>query len=673
VLADWTARRLTDADIPQCWTNGQGVGLVLGPSGLVDVDLDCDIAVTLAPRFLPTTGMIGGHDGRPRSHWYYRSDATHTTWTAPGSGKPLVELRAGAHQTAVAPSRHPDGHVYRWYDQRGLRKNQPGEPAEVSAADLHRAAARLAAATLVGRCWPKGQRHDAALALAGALRRAGWSLDAARHFVEAVAVGAGDDEASDRIRAVEATYARAEGEPTIGLPRLKTLIGAEVVDRLVEWLDLRPELPTTAFEMPEVQWPAPLAPEAYHGLAGELVRALEPATEADSAALLIQFLIGFGNLIGRGPYATVEADQHGTNEFAVLVGPSAKGRKGTSWGRIRSILGVIDDAWEADHIVSGLGSGEGLIWAVRDPIERMERISGGRGEPPRYEKVVVDDGVSDKRLLVVEPEFANVLKVCERQANTLSATLRMAWDTGTFRQIVKNSPTKATGAHIGIVGHITMDELLRLLTTTEAANGFANRFLWVCTKRSKLLPDGGQPDNAAIARVTERLKDMAERAQRSEYPLRRDARAAGLWREVYPYLTADRPGLWGSITARAEGHVLRLSLIYAALDGSPEVRAEHLTAALAIWQYCEDSARCIWGNSTGDDLADELLRIIQACPEGVTRNELHNFTGRNHPAARRDRALAVLIRYGLVERREVTDTGGRPAERWAARPRRATG
>jgi hypothetical protein len=526
---------------------------------------------------------------------------------------------------------------------------------------------------LLAQVWPKGQRHDAALALAGALRRSGWSLDDARHFVEAVAVGAGDTEVTDRLRAVNATYSRSEGEPTIGLPRLKTLIGADVVNRLVEWLDLRPEPPTTTFEVPEVQWPSPLAPEAYHGVAGELVRALEPATEADSAALLVQFLLGFGNLIGRGPYAAVEGDLHGTNEFAVLVGSSAKGRKGTSWGRIRSILGAIDDAWEADHIVSGLGSGEGLIWAVRDPIERMERISGGRGEPPHYEKVVVDDGVDDKRLLVVEPEFANVLKVCERQANTLSATLRMAWDTGTFRQIVKNSPAKATGAHVSIIGHITQDELLRMVTTAEVVNGFINRFLWVCTKRSKLLPDGGQPDNAAIARVTERLKDVAEIARRSEYPIRRDARAAGLWREVYPHLTADRPGLWGSITARAEAHVLRLSLIYAALDGSQEVRVEHLTAALAIWQYCEDSARCIWGSSTGDDLADELFRIIQACPEGVTRNELHNFTGRNHPAARRDRALSVLLRYGLVERREVTDTGGRPAERWVARPRRTAG
>jgi hypothetical protein len=355
-----------------------------------------------------------------------------------------------------------------------------------------------------------------------------------------------------------------------------------------------------------------------------------------------------------------------------LVGQSARGRKGTSWGRIRSVLAELDLDWADDHVSTGLSSGEGVIWAVRDSVRRTERISPGRGEPPTYEEVVVDHGVSDKRLLVVEPEFASVLKCCERQANTLSAIIRNGWDAGTFRQLVKNSPVRATDAHVSIVGHITQDELLRLLTSTEAANGFANRFLWVCARRSKVLPEGGTPDFERLDSARQRLAQAVAFARTLDAPIRRDERAAGLWREVYPHLTADRPGLWGAITARAEAHVLRLSLIYAVLDCSPVVRVEHLTAALAVWQYCEDSARCIWGDSTGDDLADELLRLLRAAPEGLSRNDLHNYTGRNHSAARRDRALAVLLRYGLVERRGVNDTGGRPAEIWVANQRRKT-
>lgn len=666
LLEDWPTRRITEEDIPKHWSSGANVGLVLSMSHLADVDLDSDVAAKLAARFLPQTGMIGGHDARPMSHWFFRCSAQYEKFTPLGDGSPIVELRAGSHQTLVAPSRHPEGHVYRWYNLDGRAIEWPSVPAEVSPDELRRAVARLAAASLLASVWPQGQRHTAALAVAGCLKRAGWPESKAIEFLDAVSHAAGDSEREDRARAVRDTFAKDAGEPVTGLNRLTELLGSSVVDRLASWLDLRPEPPTVKFEAPEEAWPTPLAPEAFHGPTGELVRALEPATEADSAALLIQFLVGFGNLIGRSAYTHVEGDRHGTNLFATLVGPSSKGRKGTSLGRIRRILGAVEEPWENDHIVTGLSSGEGLIWMVRDRIERMERVNGGRGEHHRYEKLVVDDGVLDKRLLVVEPEFASVLQVCQRQSNTLSAVLRQAWDSGTFRQIVKNAPATATDAHISIIAHITQTELLRLLTTTAIANGFGNRFLWVCSRRSKLLPDGGKADNETLARVTERVREAAEAARQLEYPIRRDERASGLWREVYPMLSADRPGLWGSITARAEAQVLRLSLIYAALDGAREVRLEHLAAALAVWQYGEDSARSIWGSSTGDDLADEMLRLLRACHEGVTRHDLHNLTGRNHSANRRDRALAVLLRFGLIERREVKDTGGRPAERWFA-------
>ena len=43
--------------------------------------------------------------------------------------------------------------------------------------------------------------------------------------------------------------------------------------------------------------------------------------------------------------------------------------------------------------------------------------------------------------------------------------------------MAKNTPAKATDAHISIVGHITEQELHRALAEVEGFNGFANRFL----------------------------------------------------------------------------------------------------------------------------------------------------------------------------------------------------
>src|SRR5262249_46498134 len=129
-----------------------------------------------------------------------------------------------------------------------------------------------------------------------------------------------------------------------------------------------PDLPT------EPAWPEPLASQALYGLAGEVVKVLEPASEADPAALLFQFLVFFGNVIGRKAHFRVEADDHLPNEFVVLPGRPSKGRKGTSLGQIRKLFEDADPDWLKDCVQSGLASGEGLKWVVRDAIFKSEAI-----------------------------------------------------------------------------------------------------------------------------------------------------------------------------------------------------------------------------------------------------------------------------------------------------------
>jgi hypothetical protein len=50
--------------------------------------------------------------------------------------------------------------------------------------------------------------------------------------------------------------------------------------------------------------------------------------------------------------------------------------------------------------------GRGLLWAIRDPITRRDPKTG--------EGVVIDPGVSDKRLCVHETEFATILQMLQR-------------------------------------------------------------------------------------------------------------------------------------------------------------------------------------------------------------------------------------------------------------------
>lgn len=396
-------------------------------------------------------------------------------------------------------------------------------------------------------------------------------------------------------------------------------------------------------------WPRPLGEAAFHGVAGEIVRVVEPQTEADPAAVLMQLLVAFGNAVGRGPHFTAEADRHALNLFNVLVGETAKGRKGSSWGYIPRIFEVaqLRDGLGI-NVNNGLSSGEGLIWAVRDPLPQNE-----------------DPGVEDKRLIVFEAEFASTLRVMERDGNTLSPVIRNAWDTGNLASLTKNSPARATGAHLSIIGHVTRNELLRELNRTELGNGFANRFLWTCVRRSKQLPEGGQIPNEALQPLAEGLAE-AVRFGQGVGEMKRDEEARGLWHQVYGPLSEGKPGLFGAVIARAEAQVMRLACISALLDRSQVIRRPHLEAALEVWRYAEDSARFIFGDALGDPVADEILRALHnAGSAGLTRTQIRDLFGRNRSGATYGQALSLLAKDGLI-RCEVQPTDGRPVEHWFA-------
>lgn len=407
-------------------------------------------------------------------------------------------------------------------------------------------------------------------------------------------------------------------------------------------------------------WPI-LAEEAYNGLAGDIVRTIEPQSEADPVAILINLLLCVGNAVGAGPYFKVGSTRHYPRGFAILVGDTSKGRKGLSWDDIKSLLSEADPPWGTGCIKTGLSSGEGLIYEVRDRITKKEPIR--EGNPRRitgYEDVIIDQGVSDKRRLIIEPEFSSTLTVMGREGNILSAIIRQAWDDGILSPMTKSSPITSTGAHISIIGHITIEELLRKLSETEKANGFGNRFLWLLVRRSKCLPEGGFLSDSVMDRLSGLLRTALNQAKQIR-EMTRDPEARKLWAAIYPQLSEGRPGLTGALLSRAEAHVLRLSMFYALLDGSAQIQCPHLEAALALWDYVEASVKFIFGNATGDLASDRILRALKEGP--LTETKLHNIFGRNLKRNQLERSLGFLVEMGCIEGEKI-ETSGRPAIRW---------
>ncbi len=201
---------------------------------------------------------------------------------------------------------------------------------------------------------------------------------------------------------------------------------------------------------------------------------------------------------------------------------------------------------------------------------------------------IIEMGVTDKRLLVVETEFASVLRVLSRDGNKLSSVIRDSWDTGKLGILTKNDPIRATDAHISIIGHITKAELSKYLSQTEMLNGFANRFLWIAVKRSKILPHGGNLNLGILSSVHAEI-NLAVTFGKVPGQLKFSIEARVLWEILYFTLSEERPGLIGSLTARAEAQILRLSALYAIQECSNVIEVRHLEAANEIWNYADQS------------------------------------------------------------------------------------
>ncbi len=388
-------------------------------------------------------------------------------------------------------------------------------------------------------------------------------------------------------------------------------------------------------------WPTPPDRVVYHELLGEIVHRIAPHTEADPVAILTQLLVAFGAAVGRGAFFQVEATRHHPNEFMLLVGDSSRARKGSSWDHVRRLITTADPSI-VPRILTGLSSGEGLIWSVRDPTGQ-------------------DPGITDQRLLVIEPEFASVLKAANREISTLSPTLRSAWDGRPLAILTRTAPARATSAHVAVIGHITQHELRRHITSVELANGYLNRILLIACRRQRLLPDGGHHDPLAGTGLDRLLTAAVKHAQTVGRVLL-DAHARERWHHAYHQLAAQPDdGIISQITARAEAHIIRLALIYALTDGHHQINQQHLTAALALHDYAARSAAWALTGATGQPLAEQIHAALVQHPAGLTRSQLSQTLNHNQPAGEIDTALQTLHATGRATITQIP-TGGRPAQ-----------
>lgn len=411
-----------------------------------------------------------------------------------------------------------------------------------------------------------------------------------------------------------------------------------------------PDPPPNAAGVP---WPI-LDPAALYGLAGEVVELLDPHTEADRVSVLTSFLTAYGAMAGPGvgerPHAMADSALHPARLFNLHVGPTAKARKGSGWQGVKRILMEVDPEFMGRCVKSGFGSGEALVaeLAFADTCDDENEGDDDDHHETRSHDVPVGP---DKRILLIEPEFARVLAAGGWQGSTMSSIFRQAWDGDSLQlRVRRQKPLIATEPHVTVIGHITVEELRIRLNDADLFSGYVNRFLPFCVRRSKILPSGGCLDQEAIDRlarkINRRLKSVRDVGLMTRSPL-----AEKLWEKLYHQMAEDDPGgLVGAAVARAEAQVLRLSVVYALTGGSPVIKTYHLKAAWALWSYARASASYIFEDGTGSKIADVILAAAKTAGRtGISRTEISDLLGRHQSAKEIDLAVELLLRKEVIE------------------------
>lgn len=367
-------------------------------------------------------------------------------------------------------------------------------------------------------------------------------------------------------------------------------------------------------------------------------------TEAHPMAVAIHYVAYFAAHIGQQRYIRIGNDKHGLGFYGILVGRSGK-VKGTAEAQAGFIERLATSQLQEQfgyippRKLSGLSSGEGLIQVIKDPEDEND-----------------DKGITDKRLLVTESEYANVLTQDQRSGNTLSMVLRDAFDGKTLSNITV-CPRMATSPHVSIIGHITPGELTGHKSfVSQTANGALNRNLIFFARRERTEPIPRAYSREEVEGLSQWFADSVIRARdeatTDNYLDKQVGREMIMSSDAYALITEEyhlreaaqdaMPELLANMVSRHRVFVWRLSAIFALMDNTDIVQADHVRQAYCWLDYSAASIRYLLNTASQEAEQEKVISLADTVYEflltydngsGASSTEISKFLFSNNKKA----------------------------------------
>lgn len=403
-------------------------------------------------------------------------------------------------------------------------------------------------------------------------------------------------------------------------------------------------------------------PEMLYGIFGEIGRIAADGTEVNPFAACMNAMVFFSACVGRGVFLNIGNKAHHVRLFALHVGRSSYARKGDGL----SLQWRINKEMERLILQDGDAFSEGLIPRIHTGgLSSREGLAAMLHDGYKHGKDEVAP-IFDKRLWIVEEEFANVLHQTRRDGNTLSSALREGWDGGSIKPATKGQGMWASDPHFAISGAITPHELGDLMSAREMSNGFANRFIIFWAERTGLTPyPETTPSHivSELARKTLAIIAFAKgdycwdsdpgRSSQNNRQMGLTPDAAKLYADLYrKELNKNTDGqLVGGLTARRPPYLLRMAALFALSDLTLKIDVQHIRAALAWVRYWRESVKFIFNDAKEEaeqaktcDKAERLYQWLKTRNKPTTRTEITNECFSKRGGGDVDKAIDTLLR-----------------------------
>lgn len=344
-----------------------------------------------------------------------------------------------------------------------------------------------------------------------------------------------------------------------------------------------------------------------YGLIGDIARAGSENSEANPFAIGLHALIFIGCVLGRCLHLKIGDTQHYPVLFGLHVGRSGRGRKGDALSLVRKlhkeILVKASSAAPGIHS-GGLSTREGLIFLIHDGY---------------FEGKTEVSPILDKRLWIIEPEFANILQQTRREGNTLSPALRELFDSNGLKPATKGNRLGVDAPHCALSAGITPSELTAGIPLRELLNGFANRIVMIHAERIQVIPFPQAVQQDVVEYLAERIIEVIDFAHNKmggdgcSVQMSISSTAVDVYRSLYlgelsPQFEDDKVM---TLLERRAPVLLRMAMIFASTDMTTEIQERHIHAATAWTRYWSDSVKYIFSSTKDDSCSDEISDLAE--------------------------------------------------------------